>query len=181
MTTAEIISIGAATVALIGASAAWGAIVANRQIATKTIRAQIDIAARNSRATVVSANRQKWIDAVREDVADFISIRSQIETLKSAGSFHGAGQDALLTEERGLRTKLVMLQARIEMRLNHGEEDHLALLAALDRYDQEVSTEAATTLRAAGRKIFKEEWTRLKKEASGINPFAKEGVPSRRA
>lgn len=180
MTTAEIISIGAATVALIGAAAAWGAIVTNRQIATKTIRAQINIAARNSRATVVSANRQKWIDAIREDVADFISIRSQIESLKSAGSWLPAGQDALLTEERVLRTKLVMLHARIGMRLNHSEDNHLALLSALGSYDKEPSAAARTTLQAVGGNIFKEEWTRLKREASGIDPFVKESVPPRR-
>jgi hypothetical protein len=180
MTTAEVISIGATTVALLSSAAAWGAIIANRRIAADTIRAQINIAARNSRATVVSANRQRWIDAIREDVADFISTRSRIVTLTFAGSFHGAGKDALLTEERELRTKLIMLQAMIEMRLNHNENDHLALLQALHRYDQDASDDAETTLRAAGRKIFKDEWTRLKKEASGIDPFVKDAVAPRR-
>lgn len=180
MTTAEVISIGATTVALISSAAAWRAIITSRRISADTIRAQINIAARNSRATVVSANRQKWIDAIREDIADFISTRSRIVALTSTGSFQGAGQDALLTEERELRAKLVMLQARIEMRLNHTEDDHLALLEALDQYDREASDEVETTLRAAGRKIFADEWRRLKKEASGIDPVVKEAVPPRR-
>lgn len=180
MTTSEIISFAAATIALIGAAAAWGAIIAQRRNASDTVRAQINIAARTSRATVVSANRQRWIDAIREDVADFISVRSQIVALKLAGSFEGGGQDALLTENRVLRTKLVMLQSRIDMRLNHDEEDHLALLEALRKFNQEASEDAETSLRIIGRKIFHDEWKRLKREASGIDPFVREAIPPRK-
>lgn len=180
MTIAEIISIGGTTVALISAAAAWGAIIANRRTAADIAKVQINIAARNSRATVVSANRQKWIDAIREDVADFISTRSRLVALEFAGSFQGAGQDALLAEERELRARQVMLQARIEMRLNHDECDHLALLDALRRHHAEATDSTETILRAAGRKIFRDEWVRLKKEASGVDPFVKEIVPSRR-
>ena len=174
MTTAEVIALAASFVSLLGVAAAWSAIFANRRNATDTINTQINIAARNSRATVVSANRQKWIDAIRDDVAEFISTRSQLTSLTYAGSLERSGQDALLTEERTLRNKLVMLQARIDMRLNHTESDHLELLSALSRYDQETSVESDKLLRATGRKIFKVEWTRLQKEASGIDPFVKD-------
>ena len=185
VTTAEVIAVAASFVSLIGVAAAWSAIFANRRNATDTMRTQINIAARNSRATVVSANRQKWIDAIRDDVAEFISARLQLAALSSAGSFAQAGQDALLTEERGLRNKLVMLKARIDMRLNHTEADHLALLDALSLYDRDCSDVLDISLRAAGRKIFKDEWTRLQKEASGIDPFvrdvATQSLPSPRA
>jgi gluconate kinase len=174
MTTAEVIAVAASVVSLIGVAAAWSAIFANRRNATDTMQTQINIAARNSRATVVSANRQKWIDAIRDDVADFISTRSQLSALTSAGSFERAGQDALLTEQRALQTKLVMLQARIDMRLNHTESDHRELLNALSLYDQQFSEELDISLRVVGRKIFKDEWTRLQKEASGIDPFVRD-------
>lgn len=181
MTAAETIALGAALIALISAAAAWGAIIANRRTARETIRAQINIAARNSRAAVVSANRQKWIDAIRDDLAEFISTRSRIGALKFAGSFDNGGQDKLLTEERELRAKLIMLQSRINMRLNHDEDDHVALIDALRRHDEEGAGSSETRLRAQGRKIFKDEWRRLKKEASGIDPLVKEIVPPRRA
>ncbi len=179
MTTAELISTAAAGVALLGAAAAWGAIITNYLISKKNIRTQINIAARNSRAGVVSANRQKWIDAIREDVADFISTRSRIAVLKYAGSFNQTGQDTLLAEERDLRAKLVMLRARIDMRLNHSENDHLSLLSALDQYDHEASDKTSKRLRDVARKIFRDEWSRLKKEASGIDPLVKEAIPKR--
>lgn len=73
----------------------------------------------------------------------------------------------------------MMVHAKIEMRLNHGEDDHRALLAALDKFDSDTSHETAKVLREVSRKIFKDEWTRLKKEASGIDPFVKEAIPER--
>lgn len=176
----ETIAAVSAGVALLAAAGAWGAVYVNRKNATDTIRAMVNTGARNSRAAVVSANRQKWIDAIRDDVAEFIASRSQMELLGSHGSFEPGGQDKVLAEARQLRNRAVMLRARIEMRLNHDEDDHLALLAAMDRYDQELSQEADTALRLVARRIFKAEWTRLKKEASGVSPFVREGVPERK-
>lgn len=178
--TAETISMISAGIALLAAVGAWSAVFVNRWNATDTISAQINIAARNSRATVVSGNRQKWIDAVRDDVAEFISVRAQIRVLKTADSAEQAGQDALLTEERQLRTKLLMLRARVEMRLNPNEDEHEKLLQLMDGYDQNATTVADLALRTKGRSIFKAEWTRLKKEASGIDPFVRETVPERK-
>ncbi len=91
-----------------------------------------------------------------------------------------SGQDALLKEERELRTKLLMLRARVEMRLNPDEDEHERLLELMDRYDQDATTVADLALRTKGRSIFKAEWTRLKKEASGIDPFVREAVPERK-
>jgi hypothetical protein len=66
------------------------------------------------------------------------------------------------------------------MRLNHDEDEHFALLSAMDRYDEKASQVADLALRTKARSIFKAEWTRLKKEASGIDPFVREVVPERR-
>lgn len=177
--TSDAIAIISAGVALVAAAGAWAAVLVNRWNAKDTIRAQVNIAARSSRATVVSANRQKWIDAIREDVADFIAIRAQMRLLDGHGSMEIAGQDRMLAEARELRDKATMLRARVEMRLNHDEDDHLTLLAAMDRFDQELTQETDAALRLAARRIFKAEWTRLKKEASGIDPFVREAVPPR--
>lgn len=177
--TTETIAIISAAIALVAAGGAWAAVLVNRWNAADTIRAQVNIAARSSRAAVVSANRQRWIDAIRDDVAEFISVRAQMGLLKGHGSMKVAGQDRMLAEARQLRNKAMMLRARVEMRLNHGEDDHLALLAAMDRFDQELTHESDVALRLAARRIFKAEWTRLKKEASGIDPFVRDAVPLR--
>lgn len=175
----EAIAVVSAGIALLAAGGAWGAVFVNRRNATDTIRAQVNIGARNSRASVVSANRQKWIDAVRDDMAEFISAGRHLRGLKSVGSDERAGQDAIMAEARKLRAKLDMLRARVEMRLNPDEDEHVQLLEMMDRYDQEGTTVANLALRTLARSIFKAEWTRLKKEASGIDPFVREAVPER--
>lgn len=169
-----------AGIALLAAAGAWAALFVQRRNATETIRAQVNIGARSSRAAVVSANRQKWIDAVRDDIAEFSSIRSQIAVAKFSRGTQPANRDALATEERELRSKLHMLRARVEMRLNHNEDDHLALLASMDRYSQSAASEDDIDMRTKARCILKAEWTRLKKEASGIEPFVREAVPERK-
>lgn len=174
----ETISIISAGIALFAAAGAWGAVFTNRRNATDTIKAQVNIAARNSRASVVSANRQKWIDAIRDDVAEFIAVRSQMVLIARSGSFNPSGQDMVMSEARQMRNRAVMLRARVEMRLNHNEDDHQNLLRAMDEYDQAVSDESDGKLRSIARKIFKAEWERLKKEAAGIDPFVREAVGS---
>lgn len=171
--TSAVIASIAAIAALIAAGAALAALFVQFRIATETNDTQVNIGARNSRATVVSANRQRWIDALRDDIAEFMAIRSQLAGLKNAGSFERSGQDALLTEERELRSKLQMLRVRIELRINRNEAEHIDLLDAIDQYDREFSSESDTALKIRASSIFKAEWERLKKEASGINPFVK--------
>lgn len=171
MSTASI-ALLSALVAMASAAAAWGAVFMQRKNTTDSIRAQINIAARNSRAAVVSANRQKWIDALRDDIAEFVATRAQIEGLSRGSSFNLYSQEGI-----ALRTRVFMLRSRIELRINRNEPEHQALLDALDRYGREASDEADIELRKQASAIFKAEWERLKKEASGIDPFVRENLP----
>jgi len=59
-----------------------------------------------------------------------------------------------------------MLRVRVELRTNRKEENHIELLKAIDQYDSEFTDEADRILREKASAIFKEEWERLKKEAS---------------
>lgn len=170
----DFIAMASALIALVAAGAAWTAVIMQRRSATDNIKAQVNIGARNSRAAVVSANRQKWIDAVRDDISEFIATKYRVGVLKCAGSFRGEGQDALLAEERELRAGLIMLRVRIELRINHEEIEHTELLQAMDRFDQEASSAADIEVRTQASAIFKAEWERLKKEAAEIEPFVRE-------
>lgn len=162
----NIIAVIAALIAFLSAAAAWAAVFVQRRNTKDTINTQVDIGARKTRATVVSANRQKWIDALRTDISAFIATRSQFAQLANVGSFRQSGQDSLLAEERRLRKKLHMLRVRVELRTNRKEENHIELLKAIDQYDSEFTDEADRILREKASAIFKEEWERLKKEAS---------------
>lgn len=170
-----------AGIALLAAAGAWGAVIVNRWNATDTIRTQINTGARTSRAAVVSANRQRWIDAVRDDVAEFISLRkldayrtTMGQTIGMAEPSHKDQMETLLIKER--------LLARIEMRLNwtgpKAEDDHRTLVTELHRLASQLGEEQA--VKDAASKIFKDEWERLKKEASGTDPFVREAVTERK-
>lgn len=170
-------------------------------MAQANARTQINIAARNSRAAVVSANRQRWIDAVRDDVALFISTRKRRDRLRlyaqmERGWFHaeyGMEADSMLTnpedaksriaklasnheKENDLDATLTMLSSRIEMRLNtkghFAEKDHLDLVEILSKFERGRVDE--DYLMEVAQKIFKFEWERLKKEASGLRHFVRE-------
>ena len=67
-----------------------------------------------------------------------------------------------------------MLRARVEMRLNPEEQEHEKLLELIDTYDRNSTTAADLELRKMAQGIFKAEWSRLKKEASGIDPLVRE-------
>lgn len=174
---AETIAAVSAVIALVAAGGAWSAVLVNRWNATDTIKAQVNIGARNSRAAVVSANRQKWIDAIRDDVAEFIALRKLdvyrdivAQTVGAAGASHADQMETLVVKER--------LLARIEMRLNwtgpNAEDDHKLLVQTLHRLSS--GTGGEEDVKAAATKIFKFEWKRLKKEASGIDPFVQEAA-----
>jgi hypothetical protein len=179
--TAETISIISAGIALLAAAGSWGAVLINRWNATDAIRAQINTGARTARAAVVSANRQKWIDAIRDDVAEYISLRkldahrATLAHIRNVSEpTHAEQMETLVNKERIL--------ARIEMRLKwtgpDAEDDHKALVAALHHYSSHDGQEEA--VKKVASKIFKDEWERLKKEASGIDPFVREAAPERK-
>jgi hypothetical protein len=159
--TSESIALLSALIALASAAAAWGALLVHRRNATETVNAQVNIAARNSRATVVSANRQRWIDAIRDDIAEFIAARTRL-----VGAY-------AYDDKKEIISKLTMLRARVEMRLNPEEAEHLALLAAMDLFRGDPSSQNDKNLRTQAGGIFKAEWERLKKEATGINPLVR--------
>lgn len=179
--TSETISMISAGIALLAAGGSWGAVFVNRWNAADTIRTQINTGARTSRAAVVSANRQKWIDAIRDDVAEFISVR-KLDAYRTSLAHQTNRTEP--THEQQMETLVIKerLLARIEMRLNwtgpKAEDDHKALVAALHDYAENAGREEP--VKTIASKIFKEEWERLKKEASGIDPFVREAVPERK-
>jgi len=171
----ETIAAISAGIALFAAIGAWRAVFVNRRNATDTINAQTNIGARTSRATVVSANRQKWIDAIRDDVAEFISLRKLDAYRDTAKHIPGAVEATHAEQIETLAAKERLL-ARIEMRLKwtgpKAEADHIALVRALHRLALRFGEDEA--VKEAASKIFKDEWERLKKEAAGIDPFVRE-------
>jgi len=145
-------------------------VVAGRQIDAATANAR-----RQTQATVISASRQRWIDAVRDDVAALLSEELKHRALK--------GQSDALTEgtqawkEMNLHLPaLYLLQNRLELRLNPTKPLHTALQAATDTLvgtdDPKQAGAAARAVVVAAKALLKEEWERVKREATGDYPVS---------
>lgn len=163
-----------AAIAFVAAVAAWGSLLVQRGNTKRTIKAQVEIAARQSRASVVSASRQRWIDSIRDDIAEFLSTEDAFKSLRYRESMTRAGQEAILVDEQTLVRTRLRLRKRIELRLNPAKEHHQALLQALDRHMETTVTEPAleTELLSKTKALLKDEWERVKREAAGTEPLS---------
>ena len=120
------------------------------------------ISRREIRASIVSSNRQLWIDALRNDITELLVhlqllARSEIADRQSSE----------------LVTQGVRLRNRILLRLNPNEEPHRELVRAIDDVlKQGISPESPLTPTAVetasakiveiSQSILKTEWNRVK-------------------
>lgn len=126
----------------------------------------IYIARRQVRASVVSSNRQKWIDQLRDQLAELIT---SIRFL----NLHRFMSNICETEwiERFQRTFLT--ESKINLLLNPNEEDHVtlsktireavtAMLAEAKTKDSKKVVELTDSIVKQSQMILKREWQRVK-------------------
>src|SRR4030095_6152139 len=93
------------------------------------------VAKRNFNATVLSANRQKWIESLRDALAENISllIAALVIKLKWKDKWD-RGRGALVAEPALLDKvqRMVLTQTKIRLLLNPNEADHQRLYHAID-------------------------------------------------
>jgi len=137
------------------------------------------VAKRNFNATVISANRQKWIELLRETLAELVSLFVAALLVKVKWKHqreqhkwdHGRG--ALIAEPALLDKvqRMVLAQAKIRLLLNPGEADHQRLYSAIDaagkRLQSEDALESETeadieAITKLAQVILKREWLRVK-------------------
>ena len=137
------------------------------------------VAKRNFNATVISANRQKWIETLRDMLAELISlfvaallVKVKWKREKERDEWdHGR---AALAVEPALLDKvqrMVLTQAKIRLLLNPNEADHQRLYQAIEtagkRLQSEQSDESETesdieAITRLAQSILKREWMRVK-------------------
>jgi len=143
--------------------------------ARSQIDASTDNARRQTRATVISASRQRWIDAVRDDVAALLSEELRHRALKAEKGALTPGTRAW--KEMNLHLPaLYLVQNRLTLRLNPTKPLHTALQNAADSLvttdDPKQSDIAARAVVSAAKILLKEEWERVKREATGDFPVS---------
>ena len=134
----------------------------------------LTVSRRQFSASVLSANRQKWIETLRDQLAEVISLIVAALIIKNRFKNHwdeGRGafeSDPALVEKL---QRLVLAQSKIRLLMNPTEPDHQRLHQAIDvalrrlksdathESETEADVEAITALAQA---ILKREWHRVK-------------------
>lgn len=123
------------------------------------------IARRQISASLISANRQAWIDQLRDAIAQFQSL------LVNLGFRGGHLIERSETEDERLE-KAHYLRSRVALLLNPQEEDHQSLLGLLDKAISTAYSSGGESRRelnitqheitGAAQRILKREWIRVK-------------------
>jgi hypothetical protein len=99
--------------------------IASAIVALLAAFVSIYVAGRQIRAAVVSANRQAWINALRDDLSELFEILAWMFHLRRQGTFT-EGEGIKFLHEKSARAR--MLTVRIRLRLNPEETPNKALL-----------------------------------------------------
>jgi len=151
----------AALAAIAATMTAMAAVIISPLVTYLTARKQI-------RATLVSANRQSWIDALRVELSELFELLTW-HHLQRPGTLSG-GEGYKYEAEK--RSRIRLLINRIRLRLNPQEDDSRALLEHLQKLrdmapagangDSDFTGEMEAAVGKA-QDILKAEWRRVKK------------------
>lgn len=134
----------------------------------------LSVARRQFNATVLSANRQKWIETLRDTIAELISLLVSALIVRSAWKSKWDKGRGPFREEVALLEKLermVLAESKIRLLLNPAESDHQQLHRAIDaaikRLQSEDSLDSDTeadieNITILAQSILKREWQRVK-------------------
>ena len=110
---------------------------------------------------MVSANRQMWINALREDVAEFMEKEIEWRLLFVA---HQDGQSVICKDQAKadeIMERIRFLTYRIELRLHPGERDHDTLINLIAEPPTPPRIETLTAeIKAVTQGILRREWKR---------------------
>lgn len=157
-----------------------------QELALAQLETQRQLSARTSWASVVSASRQRWIDGLREDLAEIISadfVLLEDEKFERKGK---SEEDLRAHDERvdAANDKRILLYKRIQLRLNPDKKDHQELLKVaatlLNATDADEHSRAVNNLTSKSRSLLRREWLRVKAEASGENALLPSADPKNR-
>jgi hypothetical protein len=132
------------------------------------------VARRQINANVLSANRQKWIESLRETMAEMISLMVAVIVVKQ--NWHGEwrrGRGAIAADPALLDKleRMILVGWKIRLLLHPSEPEQVALVRRLDealtRLEAEVTDEQGTredveALTTMAQHILREAWRRVK-------------------
>jgi hypothetical protein len=146
------------------------AVIIGPLLTRRQIKSSEEIARRQIRASVVSTNRQDWINTLRDALADFLSKEAMARTFNR---LHHADAESL-----GRIQEVLRLNYKISLLVNSQESDHARLIGLIDKMTDSINganktpdelkqmDESINGLRnetvALSQLILKREWERVK-------------------
>jgi hypothetical protein len=159
--------VDANTLTLISACTALAASIAGPSVQLINARRQIN-------ANVVSVNRQKWIESLRDHVAEMISLLNTGAYVKLA--LHRKAEDITPDNVRLLEKieRITLVKNKIRLLVNPGDKEQRALLAAIEtpfarlwqEEEHDVVAEIAADIEEITKHaqvVLKREWLRVKR------------------
>lgn len=134
----------------------------------------VSVAKKQINANVVSVNRQKWIDSLRDLIAELISLMVAVVVVKANRQGTWDRGFSAVRENPKLLQKLeriVLVQWKIRLLINPNEADHMELyqtiMSAFLRLQEEGAHEDEGKadfehITALSQAILKREWQRVK-------------------
>ena len=131
------------------------------------------VAARQIRASVISNNRERWTEALRDSVAEYVALLLSASMVKQT-----IGQNPLkaVTEDHALLEiveRIILVKNKIMLMTNPNERRYMELcnvveatyqsLIADDPQDLPKIHSASEAITRAAREVLKAEWIRVKR------------------
>ena len=135
----------------------------------------LTVAKRQINANVLSANRQKWIESLRDAISELIGLLVTALVVKSGWHEQWEGGRGILNKNAALLDKverMVFTESKIRLLINPTEPDHQRLLAAIEtalaRLRSEKADDGGTEkdiqiITQLAQAILKREWQRVKR------------------
>ena len=154
------------TITFVTASTALIAAVAGPIVSVVVARQQI-------RASVISNNRERWVETLRDSVAEYVAL---VLSASIARQTMGQEYSKVLSADRALleiAERIALVKNKIMLMTNPNESAHGGLCQAVEvAYSSLVSEEPqplgkmraeAEAITRAGRAVLKAEWQRVKR------------------
>jgi hypothetical protein len=131
------------------------------------------IAHRQIRANLISSNRERWAEALRDSLAEYVALLISASIVKEK-----LGDDPLkaVSDRRDLLEiveRIILVKNKIMLMSNPNDESHAELCQAVDATYEALKTEdpeapkrirsAAEAITRAGREVLRLEWVRVKR------------------
>ena len=130
------------------------------------------IAKRQIQASVVSANRQNWINDFRDSVADFMTSAKVAMVEGSLAAYSSTEHVANAEAHNEAMRSMVALRNKTALLINPNEEDHTDLLSMMndmiqhcargDSTDIDRHDELSDSIAKVSQQVLKREWERVK-------------------